>query len=177
MRRATPVTQRFPNLVLSITHQLLATNAAATIHGRVRALCNEEVCVESVIAVGADGLRGAGLNRTKALAMVELAEHVRDGRVQLSRHGRMDDVDVVRELTVVRGIGPWTAHMYLMHTLARADVWPVGDYGVRNGWSVVHDLSDPISEKDLRERGDRFAGHRSAVAWYCWRAIDLLRAK
>ena len=176
VRRGAPVAQRFPTLIRSITHQLLATSAAATIHGRVHALCNEDISVESVLAVGADVLRSAGLNRTKALAMVDLAERVRDGRVQLARHGRMGDADVVRDITVVRGIGPWTAHMYLMHTLARPNVWPVGDYGVRNGWSVVHGMGETISEVALRELGDRFAGHRSSVAWYCWRAVDLQRA-
>ena len=175
-RRGAPTAQRFPTLIRTITHQLLATRAAATIHGRVHALCHEDISVESILAVGAEALRSAGLNRTKALAMIELAEHVREGRVQLDRHGRMSDDDIVRDLTVVRGIGPWTAHMYLMHTLGRADVWPVGDYGVRNGWSVVHAMDETIGATALREQGGCFAGHRSSVAWYCWRAVDLQRA-
>lgn len=175
-RRSVRVAERFPTLIRSITHQLLATNAASTIHGRVHALCDEDVSVETVLAVGAEALRGTGLNRTKALAMIELAESVRDGRVRLAGHGRMSDAEVVRDLTAVRGIGPWTAHMYLMHTLARPDVWPVGDYGVRNGWSLVHDLEETVSGTTLDELGHRFGGHRSSVAWYCWRAVDRHRA-
>jgi DNA-3-methyladenine glycosylase II len=67
--------------------------------------------------------------------------------------------------------------MYLMHTLARTDVWPVGDYGVRNGWSIVHGLDETISERDLAPLGERFVGVRSEVAWYCWEAVHLARAK
>jgi 3-methyladenine DNA glycosylase/8-oxoguanine DNA glycosylase len=88
----------------------------------------------------------------------------------------MDDHEILSEVTAVRGIGPWTAHMYLMHTMARRDVWPAGDYGVRSGWSIVHDLDEIISERDLALEGDRFTGVRSAVAWYCWQAVHFARA-
>ena len=103
-------------------------------------------------------LKGAGLSRTKAEAMIDLAEHVSDGRVHLARHGYMSDDEILAEVTAVRGIGPWTAHMYLMHTMGRRDVWPVGDYGVRNGWSIIHQLDETISERDLAVVGERFAG-------------------
>ena len=170
--RSAPVATRFPHLVASITHQLLATKAAATIHSRVVHLCGGDVCVESVLATGVNGLREAGISRTKAQAMVHLAEHVADGRVRLGAHGRMSDVDVTRELTVVPGIGPWTAHMYLMFTLARRDVWPSGDLGVRRGWSVAHGLDEMVTERELRDAGESFEGVRSAVAHYCWAVAD-----
>jgi DNA-3-methyladenine glycosylase II len=169
------VDDRYAALVRSITFQLLATNAADTIHGRVRDLCDGRVTVESVLTAGADHLRTAGLSRTKAQAMVDLAEDVRDGRVQLQRHGRMSDGDVVADVTAVRGIGPWTAQMDLMHTLARPDVWPAGDFGVRNGWTILHGLDEIIAESDLRTEGEKFAGVRSAVAWYCWQAVHFSR--
>lgn len=139
------------------------------------AACGGTVHVDSILNAGADELKSAGLSRTKAEAMVDLARHVRDGRVDVARHGRMSDAEILREVTAVHGIGPWTAQMYLMHTMARTDVWPVGDYGVRNGWSMVHGLDEIISEADLRQAGERFEGIRSDVAWYCWRAVHFAR--
>lgn len=174
-RRAAPVDDRFAALIRSITFQLLATKAANTIHQRVIEVCEGEVSVHQVISVGPDRLRGAGLSRTKAQAMVELAESVASNRVGLSRHGRMTDAQVVADVSCIRGIGPWTAQMYLMSTLARHDVWPTGDFGVRNGWTLVHGLDELVSEADLRAVGADFEGVRSALAWYCWRAVDLAK--
>jgi len=105
-----------------------------------------------------------------------LAERTLDGRIHLAQHGTMSDHDVLSDVVAVRGIGPWTAQMYLMHTLARHDIWPPGDFGVRNGWSQLHELDEIISEADLRRAGDVFTGVRSDVAWYCWEVIHLARA-
>lgn len=174
-RRSAPVHERFPSLVRSIVFQLLATSTADTIHARVSQACGGQVSVDSILAAGAADLRGAGLSQTKADGMIDLAEQVRDGHIVLERHGRLGDEEIVREVTRVRGIGPWTAQMYLMHTLGRANVWPAGDYGVRNGWSILHGLAAMISEDDLRREGERFDGVRSDVAWYCWQAVHLAR--
>ena len=175
-RRAQSVDNRFPSLVRSITHQLLATSAATTIHGRVVEACGGTVTIHSIIEAGPEKLRGAGLNRTKAQAMVDLATEVRDNRLQLAKHGRMSDADVVADVASVRGIGPWTAQMYLISTMARPDVWPVGDYGVRVGWSLLHGLDETIGEKDLLVAGEALAGQRTSVAWYCWEAIRWSKA-
>ncbi len=174
-RRAEPVDSRFPSLVRSITHQLLATSAATTIHGRVVDACGGTVTVHTIIAAGPERLREAGLNRTKAQAMVDLATDVRDSRLQLAKHGRMSDADIVADVASVRGIGPWTAQMYLISTMARPDVWPIGDYGVRVGWSLLHRLDETVSEAGLREAGERFVGVRTAVAWYCWEAVHFAK--
>ena len=175
-RRPAPVDERFSALVSSITSQLLATSAAATIHARVVEACGGRVSVASILEAGPDVLRAVGLNRTKAEAMVALAYDVDEGRVRLSRHGRMSDHDVVADVSSVRGIGPWTAHMYLIFTLGRPDVWPVGDYGVRAGWTSLHRLDEIVTEKQLRDLGDPFDGVRTAAAWYCWQALHLARA-
>jgi len=79
---------------------------------------------------------------------------------------------VVAHLTVVRGVGPWTAQMFLMGTLGRQDVWPVGDYGVRAGYARAWGLPDVPSPKELASLGEPFRPHRSLVAWYCWRVAD-----
>jgi len=129
-----------------------------------------------IIATGPEKLREAGVNRTKAQAMVDLAHEVRDSRVNLSRHGRMSDDEIVRDVAAVRGIGPWTAQMYLISTMSRPDVWPIGDYGVRVGWTLLHGLDETISEKDLLVAGERFVGARTSVAWYCWEAVHWAKA-
>lgn len=176
VRRPAPVAERFSSLIRSITFQLLATSAANTIHARVIAACGGAVNVESILLAGPDDLRGAGLSRTKAAAMLDLAARARDGRVNLAAHGRMRDEAIISEVTAVHGVGPWTVQMYLMHTLGRRDVWPVGDFGVRHGWSLVHDLDEMITEKELRAFGEHFVGVRSDVAWYCWQAVHLHRS-
>ncbi len=166
------VDDRFATLIRSITFQLLATKAANTIHARVKDACGPAVTAETVLATGYAPLRACGLSGTKTAAMIDLAEHVRDGRLRLESHGRMSDTDVIREVTAVHGIGPWTAEMYLMFTLGRPDVWPVLDLGVRRGWSDLHGYDEMVSSQDLRAHGERFAGYRSAVAWYCWATAD-----
>ena len=108
--------------------------------------------------------------------MVDLAAHIHDGRIRLERHGRLSDAQIIDEVTSVHGVGPWTTQMYLMFTLGRTDVWPVGDFGVRHGWSLLHGLPEMISEKGLRAEGQRFEGLRSDVAWYCWQAVHLERS-
>jgi 3-methyladenine DNA glycosylase/8-oxoguanine DNA glycosylase len=135
------------------------------------------VTAESILGAGHGALRGVGLSNGKAAAMLDLAERTLDGRIRLSQHGKMSDDDVLKDVVAVKGIGPWTAQMYLMFTLARHDIWPPGDLGVRNGWSRLHGLDEIISEADLRREGDVFAGVRSDVAWYCWEVIHLERAK
>ena len=170
--RPAPVSDRFASLVRSISFQLLATAAATTIHRRVIDVCDGEPSVPTLLSMDVARLRSAGLSRVKAEAMIELANHVHDGRIRLERHGYMNDHDVIREVTAVRGIGPWTAQMYLMFTLARRDVWPASDFGVRNGWSQLHGLDEMIDERALRDAGAPFEGFRSAVAFYCWRVVD-----
>jgi DNA-3-methyladenine glycosylase II len=176
-RRSAPVADRFSFLARSITYQLLATKAANTIHGRVIELCGGEVTPETIVTAGHANLRAVGLSNAKAAAMLDLSARVLDGRLQLTRHGRMSDHDVLSDVIAVRGVGPWTAQMYLMNTLARHDIWPAGDLGVRNGWSQVHALDELISEPDLKRHGEVFEGVRSDVAWYCWQAVHLSRSQ
>jgi 3-methyladenine DNA glycosylase/8-oxoguanine DNA glycosylase len=176
-RRNARVDSRFPNLTRSITFQLLATKAADTIHQRVIDLCEGSVSPESIIVAGHANLRGVGLSNAKAAAMLDLAARAGDGRVRFAHHGRMSDDDVLEEVVSVRGLGPWTAQMYLMHTLGRHDIWPSSDLGVRHGWSLIHNLDEMISVKHLHNEGAVFEGVRSDVAWYCWEAVHLSRSK
>ena len=96
-----------------------------------------------------------------------------DGRVSLERIGRLSDEEVVDHLTQVRGIGPWTAQMFLLGTLGRLDVWPTGDYGVRAGFGRAWGLAGiPRPEGARPSSGEPFRPYRSLVAWYCWRVVD-----
>jgi 3-methyladenine DNA glycosylase/8-oxoguanine DNA glycosylase len=86
----------------------------------------------------------------------------------------MDDAAVIEHLTVVRGIGPWTAQMFLLFDLRRLDVWPTGDYGVRAGFARAFGLPELPSERKLAALGEPFAPYRSVLAWWCWREVDTL---
>jgi DNA-3-methyladenine glycosylase II len=170
--RRPPVGDRFEVLARSIAFQQLAGAAARTIWGRVRALVPGAFTPEAVLALDDVDLAGAGLSRAKRAALADLAAHVADGRVELARMGRMPDADVVAELVQVRGIGTWTAEMFLLFTLRRPDVWPVTDLGVRNGWARAVGSPAAPTPKELEVLGERFRPFRSVVAWYCWRACD-----
>ena len=172
LRRARPSREHFAELARMICYQQLAGRATATIHGRFDALFDGEPTPETVRAMPFERLRSAGLSRAKATSIVDLAEKVDEGLVELGRMNRLSDDEVVRELVLVRGIGEWTAHMFLMFQLGRLDVWPTGDFGVRNGFARMYGLDEMPTPKALAPEGERFQPYRSLVAWYCWRAVD-----
>jgi DNA-3-methyladenine glycosylase II len=164
---------RFEYLAEAITYQQLAGRAAATIWGRFRALFGPGVLQpEAVLVADPTDLRAAGLSGAKAGAITDLARHVVDGTLELSRLGRRRDAEVTEQLIQVRGIGPWTADMFLIFGLGRLDIWPVGDYGVRAGYGVAYGMSEPPTPADLAPLGEAFRPYRSVAAWYCWRALE-----
>jgi len=172
MRRGRPRRTHFAELARMICYQQLAGNAARAIHGRFEALFDGPPTPDSVLAMPMEDLRGAGLSGSKAASIVDLAEKVDIGLVQLERMSRLPDEEVIRELTLVRGIGEWTAHMFLMFQLGRPDVWPVGDFGVRTGYGRLYGLKATPTAKELQPLGDPYRPYRSLVAWWCWRAAD-----
>jgi DNA-3-methyladenine glycosylase II len=172
-RRGRPRREHFAELARAILYQQLAGKAAAAIHGRFAALVDGEAPTPAaVLALPVDQLRGAGLSGAKTASIRDLAEKVLDGSVELDRMNRLPDDEIVRELTLVRGIGPWTAEMFLMFQLGRLDVWPVGDFGIRKGYALLYGLADAPAPRDLLPLGDRFRPYRSVAAWYCWRAAE-----
>jgi len=173
LRKPTAVAERFRAIARAITYQQLAGKAASAIWARTLALTGEEAFdARAVLALDDVDLRGAGLSGAKTAALRDLAYQVDCGSVRLDRLGRMTNDDVVTELTKVRGVGPWTAHMFLMFDLRRADVWPTGDFGVRNGYRIAYGLADMPEPRELEALGERFRPYRSVAAWYCWRAVD-----
>src|SRR2546423_1269270 len=138
----------FGALVRSIVFQQLAGKAAAAIHGRVVALFDgQRITPEAVLAAGHARLRTAGLSEAKARAILDLASKVADDTVPLRAISRYDDDTIVDRLSSVRGIGRWTAEMFLMFQLGRLDVWPVADYGVRKGYGLAYGMPDPPKPK------------------------------
>jgi 3-methyladenine DNA glycosylase/8-oxoguanine DNA glycosylase len=165
----------FAALVRAIVFQQLAGRAAQAIFGRVRATVGDSLTPEALNAVSDAALRTAGLSGNKLASLRDLSAKVIDGTVVLTHTSRRSDEELIDRLTTVRGIGRWTAEMYLMFQLRRLDVWPVDDLGVRQGYGLAWKLDPPPTAKELAPLGDRFRPYRSIVARYCWAAVPLLR--
>jgi DNA-3-methyladenine glycosylase II len=165
----------FGALVRAIVYQQLAGRAAQAIHRRLRATVGDILTPETLTAVPDDALRAAGLSGNKLASLRDLSAKILDGTVELNRSARLSDDELVAALVTVRGIGRWTAEMYLMFELRRLDVWPVDDLGVRQGYGSAWRLDPPPSAKQLEPLGERFRPYRSIVARYCWAAVALLR--
>jgi DNA-3-methyladenine glycosylase II len=164
----------FGALVRAIVFQQLAGRAAVAIHGRVRALVDGPLTPARLAVVPDDRLRAAGLSGAKLVALRDLSTKVLDGSVTLDGARRSDD-EVIAQLVTVRGVGRWTAEMFLMFQQRRLDVWPVDDLGVRQGYGLTWSVDPPPTARELQPLGDRFRPYRSVVARYCWEAVALAR--
>jgi DNA-3-methyladenine glycosylase II len=165
----------FGALVRSIVFQQLAGPAARAIHGRVRATVPGALTPAALAEIPDEALRGAGLSANKLASLRDLSTKVLDGTIDLDRSSRTSDEEIVAGLDSVRGIGRWTAEMYLMFELRRLDVWPVDDLGVRQGYGLAWRLDPTPLPKELAPLGERFRPYRSVVARYCWEAVALFR--
>jgi len=173
--RVRPSTEtHLATLVRAIVYQQLAGAAAAAIHGRLIAALGGEVTPERLLSLPSATLRSVGLSGAKTASLQDLATKVLDGTVVLDPKGlrAQSDAEVVARLSAVRGIGKWTAEMFLMFQLRRLDVWPTGDLGVRRGFGLAWGIPTPTA-KELEPLGDPYRPYRSVVAWYCWRAAEL----
>lgn len=160
-------------LVRSILYQQLAGSAARAIERRFQAAFGGRVPTPAELAKApADLLRGAGLSRQKVEAMGAVAAAFLEGRVQPRRFPAMSDEEVIAAVTQIRGVGEWTAHMLLMFSLARPDVLPVGDYGVRKGARLLYELEDLPDRRALETLAERWRPYRSVASWYLWRAAE-----
>jgi DNA-3-methyladenine glycosylase II len=169
-----PAESGFEALVRAIVYQQLAGRAAAAIHGRLIEALDGDVRPERLVALSAEAFRAAGLSRAKIASLQDLAAKLIDGTVALSPRAlaRQSDQEIAARLSSVRGIGRWTAEMFLMFQLRRLDIWPVGDLGVRRGFGLAWQIPTP-TPRELELLGEPYRPYRSVVAWYCWRAAEL----
>jgi DNA-3-methyladenine glycosylase II len=167
-----PQADYFNALVQAIVFQQLAGKAAAAIHRRVVGLFDGEPTPSAVLAAPDGALRGAGLSNGKLAAIRDLALKATDGTVPLERIEELGDEDIIQRLSAVRGIGRWTAEMFLIFQLGRPDVWPVEDLGVRRGYAVIHGLQEWPKPRELLALGDIYRPYRTCAALYCWRTAD-----
>jgi DNA-3-methyladenine glycosylase II len=169
-----PTESHFATLVRAVVYQQLAGNAAAAIHGRLIAAMDGDVQPERLIELSDEALRAVGLSRAKVVSLRDLSAKVLDGTVVLSPRGlsRESDEEIIERLSAVRGIGPWTAQMFLLFQLRRLDVWPTADLGIRRGYGLAWGIPMPTA-KQLEPLGEPYRPFRSVASWYCWRAAEL----
>ncbi|MCW2907567.1 MAG: alkA [Actinomycetia bacterium] len=169
-----PTETHFATLVQSIVYQQLAGPAARAIHGRLILALDGEVTPERMMALTPETMRTAGLSARKAVSLQDLATKVLDGTVPLNSRAlaRESNDEIVARLSTVRGIGKWSAEMFLIFQLRRLDVWPTGDLGVRKGFGLAWQIPMP-TPKQLDLLGEPYRPYRTVVAWYSWRAAQL----
>jgi DNA-3-methyladenine glycosylase II len=167
----------FQALARAIVYQQLAGKAAAAIHARFVVAVGGTVTADAVLATPPESLRGAGLSSAKTLSLIDLATRATDGTVPLDGIEAFDDDEIARRLVTVRGIGRWTAEMFLLFELRRLDVWPVGDLGVRHGWQLIYGLDEMPAPRALEAEGEKFRPYRTIPAWYSWQAVHIARGE
>jgi DNA-3-methyladenine glycosylase II len=170
----TSTTEYFDTLLDAIVSQQLSSKAAATIMGRIRALVpsKETPDPESILALPDQQLRDAGLSWQKVSYVKDLAGHVADGRLDLAHIAGMEDEEVIKELVAVRGIGRWTAEMFLIFSLARPDVLAVDDYGIQAGMKRLYGLEALPKPPIMRQIAEPWRPYRSYASLYLWRSAD-----
>ncbi len=167
----------FGALLESIAYQQLTGRAAATILGRVLALCERPhaPAPEEILALPDEPLRAAGLSRNKIAALRDLARRALDGTVPPLRVAQaMSDEELMERLTAVRGVGRWTVEMILIFRLGRPDVLPLTDLGVRKGYQRAFGMRSLPAARTVARRGELWRPYRSVASWYLWRAVELL---
>ncbi|SNT59512.1 DNA-3-methyladenine glycosylase II [Asanoa hainanensis] len=168
----------FESLVRGIVFQQLARPAAVAILGRLISAAGGSLTPDSVLPLSDPVLRKVGLSARKVISLRDLATKVRDGDVVLDnrRLGHLADDEIIRRLSTVKGIGPWSSQLFIMFQLRRPDVWPVGDLGIRRGYGVAYDIPTP-TERELEPLGEQFRPYRTTAAWYCWMAEAVIAGR
>ncbi len=167
----------FTTLARSIVGQQISVKAAQSVWERFVALVGEPsgpVSPESVVALPVETLRTAGLSARKSEYLLDLARHFGDGSVHVAQWREMDDESIIAELIDIRGIGRWTAEMFLIFHLLRPNVLPLDDVGLIRGISLNYFSGEPVSRAEAREVGEAWAPFRSVATWYIWRSLDPL---
>jgi len=164
-------TQHFAVLVESIISQQLATNAAEAIFRRFRKLYPRYPTTAQILSTRKSKLRKAGLSGMKIDYLKDLARNIEEGRLDMKSLPKMSDDEVIEHLTQVKGIGRWTAEMFLIFSLGRQDVLPVHDLGLRKGVQMAFSLTELPKPKEVEKLGERWRPYRSIATWYLWKSL------
>ena len=160
----------FVDLIDAITSQQLSGKAARTIFERVRVGLGGEILPENILKTKDEKFGGWGLSRAKTLYVKDLAVRVKDGRLNVGKLDKLSDEEIMQELIAVKGIGRWTAEMFLMFSLARPDTFPVDDLGISKGMSKL--LKRALSTEKMGQFAIRWKPYRTLAAWYVWKVVD-----
>lgn len=163
----------FASLAESIVYQQLHGKAAATIFKRFAAAAGVPLTPAGILKLSDEQLRAVGLSKQKSSYMKDLAIKTRDGLLDFSKLPGMPDEEVIKHLTQVKGIGVWTAHMFLIFTLRREDVLPTGDYGVQAAMKKHYRKRKMPEPKDMEKIARAWSPYRSVACWYLWRSLDI----
>ena len=169
--KKSPKPKYFTDLLEAITNQQLSGKAASTIFGRVKDLCNGDVGPDAILKLSGARLRKAGLSFAKIKYVKDLSNKVINGDLKLKSLDKLPDEVVITELVKVKGIGRWTAEMFLMFSLGRPDVFPVDDLGIRKGFEKVTGKKFD-KEKSAKFALKNWAPHRTVASWYLWRSLE-----
>jgi DNA-3-methyladenine glycosylase II len=167
----------FTTLARSIVGQQISVKAAQAVWDRFAALVSapaSKVPPQNVLDLAVDDMRQAGLSARKVEYLRDLARHFADNTVHVRRWQQMDDEAIIDELVAIRGIGRWTAEMFLIFHLMRPNVLPIDDLGLIKGISLNYFSGEPVTRAEAREVGDAWAPYRSVATWYIWRSLDPL---
>ena len=163
----------FVTLARSIVGQQISVKAAQSVWDRFESL-TRKMTPAQVLKLKVDDMRGAGLSARKVEYLVDLALHFADKRVRVTDWPQMDDEAIIAELVAIRGIGRWTAEMFLIVHLMRPNVLPLDDIGLQNGISQAYFSGEPVSRSEIREVAATWAPYCSVATWYIWRSLDPL---
>ncbi len=167
----------FTTLARSIVGQQISVKAAQSVWDRFAVTVggpSHRLAPKAVLGIETPSLREAGLSARKCEYLQDLAQHFADGRAQPARWGDMDDEAIITELVAIRGIGRWTAEMFLIFHLLRPDVLPLDDLGLLKGISHNYFSGEPVSRAEARDVAEAWAPYRSVATWYIWRSLDPL---
>jgi len=165
----------FHSLARSIVYQQLSGKVAAVIFARFAALAGEPLQPGAILALTEEAMRGCGLSKQKAAYIRDLA--AREAQIEFHRLAKLTDDLVIERLTQVKGIGTWTAHMFLMFGLKRRDILPVGDLGVRMAVQKIYRLKELPTPKEMEKLALKWRPYCSVAAWYLWRSLELPKEK
>jgi DNA-3-methyladenine glycosylase II len=168
----TPAMEPFPALVRTITAQQISTRAAATIHGRLVALMPRGVTPKAMLTLTDERMRGAGLSRQKIAYLRDLAAKVQSGELPAHTLGELTDDEVIEAIVKVKGLGRWSAEMFLMFRLHRPDVLPVDDLGIVNAIHRLYGLRKRPKPDRIRKIAEAWRPYRTVACWYLWRSLE-----